>query len=758
MNSIPEIDPMSVDFSGGPNRESKSIAERLDDICAASDWSARWIQRGMICIPHEIKDLLIHDDPDVFGCGGWDLSGHLHWVGFDLDVKHGREDQKYATREDAIKAASIIREYVGGAAEIRTSKSGQGIHVRIPIHGIETDGRKMAALIAKWLARQINVKTDTTVHGRQNLFFWAREVKPGGFELVHACPDGAAWTPPPEALEEFKAAPSPSASFGTAPLGSDAVSQCRRYLSKVPPAIEGQDGSGRCFHAACIAVVGFGLNPADALTALADWNQTCKPPWSQKELEHKIADAAKQPGERGELLKKQPGKDQICAADVAEGFLKAHAVQGSNGQWLRYYRDEFFEYAGTRYEVVPDAELKARVTTFLQNRNETRGLAGPKFTNTVLGNVKALTLVSEKHQPPVFLGTPPHAAPGAISMINGIIDIYQLIDCQPFYYPHTSVLFNRIALPYAYDQHAKCPVWDAFLAQMFPDSDVRNLLQEWMGYNLVHDTSMEKFLILFGEGANGKSVFMTVFRELLGVGNYSAIGLESFNPVRTFPLATTIGMLANIVSEIGEWDKAAEGMLKGFVTGEPITIERKHRDPFVGKPTARLTFATNTLPRFSDRSDGLWRRLLLVPCTVQILDEVNQDKRMINPEFWRTNGELPGIFNRAIEGLRRLLKRGQFFVPADCQAAKTAYQKESNPARTFLEENYCAAPNGVIFSNALYKSYHEWAEKNGQKPLGATPFAGEVKRVFKGCTLTPNPLLTPDGYRSRRWGGFGPLP
>jgi|GEM_PF-1780679 len=750
--------PMKVDFSGGPNTPSKSIGERIDELCAVCDWRARWVKRGMICIPHEIKDLLVTRDPDVMGCGGWDHAGRLHWVGFDLDVGHGRDDLKYASRDEALQAALLIRKFVGDAAEIRASKSGNGIHVRVPIAGVETDGRKKAALIAKWLARAVNVKTDTAVLGRQNLFFWAREIGPHGFELLYPCDEAAMWTPPAEALEEVKphVSTANSAAPGKACFGSDAISQCRRYLAKVPPAIQGQDGSGRCFHAACVAVIGFNLTPTDALTALADWNLTCKPPWSQKELEHKITDAGKRPDPRGKLLRMTT--DDICPADIAEAFLDETKLRDQLGLRLRFHRGEFFEYNGTHYDVVPPSDFEARITKFLQNKPETRERAKLSLTNAVMDNLKALTLVTEKTPPPVFCSDPAIAVPTALSMTNGIIDLQKLIAQQPFYYAHTPNLFTLIGLPYAYDCNAKCPIWDGFLLKMFPDPDVRNLLQEWMGYNLVHDTSFEKFMILYGEGANGKSVFMTVFREVLGKGNYSALGLESFNPVRTFPLAATIGMLANIVSEIGEWDRSAEGILKAFVTGEPMSIERKYRDPFVGLPTARLTFATNTLPRFTDRTDALWRRLMLVPCNVQILDESKQDKRLVNAEFWRTNGELPGVFNWAVEGLRRLRQRGHFFIPLECQAAKTEYQRESNPARTFLEENYCAAPNGSMFSNAVYQQYHEWMEKSGQKPLGATQFGNEVKRAFKSATLSKYALRTPDGGRSRSWSGFGPKP
>jgi archaellum biogenesis ATPase FlaH len=77
------------------------------------------------------------------------------------------------------------------------------------------------------------------------------------------------------------------------------VERSRRYLLKVPPAISGSNGHGMTFRAACILVKGFGLDQGDALALMREWNQNCQPPWSERELVHKIQDAAKQPGPDG---------------------------------------------------------------------------------------------------------------------------------------------------------------------------------------------------------------------------------------------------------------------------------------------------------------------------------------------------------------------------------------------------------------------------------------------------------------------------
>lgn len=87
------------------------------------------------------------------------------------------------------------------------------------------------------------------------------------------------------------------------PLHTDEtiLKRARKYIEKVPEAISGQRGHDRAFYAACRLVLGFGLPKSDALALLCEWNQTCVPPWSLKELEHKVDEAEKQPGPRNYL-------------------------------------------------------------------------------------------------------------------------------------------------------------------------------------------------------------------------------------------------------------------------------------------------------------------------------------------------------------------------------------------------------------------------------------------------------------------------
>jgi hypothetical protein len=84
--------------------------------------------------------------------------------------------------------------------------------------------------------------------------------------------------------------------------GVDAVSRAAAYVAKIPGAVSGQNGHDRTFHVACVLVKGFGLSRDEAWPIITTWNATCEPPWTDRELQHKLRSAESVEGQEGYLL------------------------------------------------------------------------------------------------------------------------------------------------------------------------------------------------------------------------------------------------------------------------------------------------------------------------------------------------------------------------------------------------------------------------------------------------------------------------
>jgi P4 family phage/plasmid primase-like protien len=313
-------------------------------------------------------------------------------------------------------------------------------------------------------------------------------------------------------------------------------------------------------------------------------------------------------------------------------------------------------------------------------------------------------------------------------------------------------------LPYAYDPDARCPEWARFVSGATEgNQECIDLLQEWFGYCLIHDTSFQRFLVLYGEGATGKTVTLDVLTALLGAANVSHVPVELFD--RRFQLTPTLGKLANIATEVGEISRGAEAVLKAFTSGDRMYFDRKGIPGVEAFPTARLAFAANNLPRFADRSSGIWRRMLLLPYRV-IIPAERQDPHLRGALL----RELPGVFNWALAGLCRLREQSHFTEPRVCLEALEAYRTESNPARAFLQEWAYFHPKARTACGTVYERYRGWCHDRGYIPLDASQFGKEVARCLPQVVRKRGAGSEPS---ARSWcyaglalysGGSAPLP
>ena len=416
---------------------------------------------------------------------------------------------------------------------------------------------------------------------------------------------------------------------------------------------------------------------------------------------------------------------------------------------LAFFREQFSIWKGTHWCVRPDAEIRGELARHCKRQldadfavlsarptdDERKRPTVPKVTTGLVANVmQALSgevMLPQETPQPVWLGSDPQQR-NYLAMRNGLVDVDALLRGEhDVVRPHSPWWFSPACLPYNFDHTADCPRWFAFLTRNLEGlfSSKSLLLQQFAGYLLLPNTSLQRFLLMTGEGANGKSVICAVLRAFLGEDNISTVPLEMFGD--KFRLAGTLGKLANIAAEVGELDKVAEGQLKAFVTGDLLEFERKFKTPFAAKPTARLVLATNNPPQFNDKSDGLWRRMLLLKCLVQI-PETERVAGMDSSEWWRDAGELPGILNWAIAGLYQLRQQGRFSVPADCQEEVDRMRGDLNPARRFLVD-HCRAGIGEVEKAVLYQRYKTWCKDNGHHPLASNKLAVEVFRTFPGA-------------------------
>lgn len=330
----------------------------------------------------------------------------------------------------------------------------------------------------------------------------------------------------------------------------------------------------------------------------------------------------------------QPTKQAISRKQTDPHSLASRIIDDSHRHnstlTLRFYQGRWWAWRDGHYRLLLQLEFQARINdqlrTLCDEINPDWDVTQNRVTN-VMRAMEGMCIVEGDLELPAWLGDKPKPGDGdLLAMANGLLDLEgTLAGGDEVLHDTTPEWFCLTKWPYPYDPDAGCPKSKKFLKEVLPGMPERRLLQEFLGYCLTFDTQYHKFIVLVGTGANGKSVVTEVATQLIGQSNVTHIGLERFH--ERFAMAPTIGKLANIASEIAVRRDVAEDVLKAVTSGDRIQVEFKYQTSTEARPTVRLIFATNEPPLFKDRSDAIWRRILIVPFEVTIPEE-RQDRNL----------------------------------------------------------------------------------------------------------------------------------
>ncbi|MEM1135729.1 MAG: phage/plasmid primase, P4 family, partial [Bacteroidota bacterium] len=286
--------------------------------------------------------------------------------------------------------------------------------------------------------------------------------------------------------------------------------------------------------------------------------------------------------------------------------------------------------------------------------------------------------------------------------------------------------FLTYQLPFEYSPQAKAPLFQKYLDRVLPDKKRQMVLAEYLGFIFIKNGNSalkeEKALILYGSGANGKSVFFEIVNALVGKENISSYSLRELTNENGYYRAEIANKLVNYASEIN--GKLQTDVFKLLVSGEPVSARLPYGNPMQLNQYAKLIFNCNELPKDVEHTNAYFRRFLIIPFDVTI-PEHEQDKQLHTKVI---ENELSGVFNWVLDGLNRLLEQKRF---SECDAIKKAieqYKTQSDSVKMFLEENgYCSSPENKIYIKDLYPDYKTSCVDDGFKPVNKKNFKNRIE-------------------------------
>ncbi len=391
-----------------------------------------------------------------------------------------------------------------------------------------------------------------------------------------------------------------------------------------------------------------------------------------------------------------------------------------NGWGLCRGTNFLYAYNGAFWQAQKEDDLRQ----FLQEAAEKMGL--DKYEARYFQFVE---LLFKQFMSTAYLPTPERARDAVkINLANGTFHIS--LDQQELR-EFTPADFLTYQLPFEYNPAATAPLFEQFLTRVQPDKDCQQLLAEFIGYVFVSPAKMklEKTLLLYGSGANGKSVFFEIITAMLGKENVSHHSLQNLTIEPAYCRANLANVLVNYASELG--GKLDANVFKQLVSGEPVEARLPYGHPFTMSDYGKLLFNCNELPTEVEHTSAFFRRFIIVPFT-QTISPNEQDPRLAAKII---TSELSGVFNWVLAGLQRLLQQDGF---TDCEVSQQQvedYKSQSDTVRSFLtDRSYKPTADLTTSRKALYADYRTYCLEEGNHAVNSRNFAKRLENCGIGGT------------------------
>lgn len=311
-----------------------------------------------------------------------------------------------------------------------------------------------------------------------------------------------------------------------------------------------------------------------------------------------------------------------------------------------------------------------------------------------------------------------------ICLENGILDIKDLKLKS-----HSTDIVTRNKIKFAYYKQEKNDEIDTIMNNLaVNDQEVVTLLYEMIGYCLYRGMPFQKVFILVGNGANGKSTLLNMITKLLGEENVSHVDLKEIARNR-FGKAELYGKLANIADDCSASYLDDTSVMKR-ITGESYTsIEFKNQNSFSAKINTKMILSYNTIPRMNDTTDGLTRRLVIIPLNA-VFKKGNPNYDPFISEKLKKKENLEYVLYKSVQAISKVLENKEFTVPKQIVEATDEYVRENNPVANFLYEVYEEKEISDIPCNELYTAFDVWRKENKFRgEISLTRFGKEMKKL-----------------------------
>jgi len=315
-----------------------------------------------------------------------------------------------------------------------------------------------------------------------------------------------------------------------------------------------------------------------------------------------------------------------------------------------------------------------------------------------------------------------------VAVLNGVLNIFtrKLRDFDP-----NTIFFSKLPIKYQLDKD--CKTIQKFFKTIQKSNEDVLVMQEIFGYLLYRKYSIEKAIMLCGNGRNGKSKTQELMKRFIGAENCSNIEIQEFE-TDPFALGELFNMSANLAGDISPKALKTTSKFKTLTGGDTINAPRKFKTRVKFVNYAKQLFSANELPITYDLTPAFWNRWVLLDFPYTFISQkefnkLNEDDRkniMIADvkiiDKLSTEEELSGLLNWSLDGLKRLLEQKDFSYSKSVSEVKDMWLRKSSSFLAFCMDNLESDYDCKILKSELRKAYTIYCRQyklriNGDKEI-----------------------------------------
>ena len=281
---------------------------------------------------------------------------------------------------------------------------------------------------------------------------------------------------------------------------------------------------------------------------------------------------------------------------------------------------------------------------------------------------------------------------------------------------------------------------DDFLSKIFISVDIKKFVLETLACAIDGSIHQERFYILTGTGANGKSRLMDFIEKTLG-DYYTIVPISLLTNKRVASnsaqseLVRTKGKRFAVMQEPSEGDKINIGLMKELTGNDTITARALYKENVDFKPQFKMFMTCNDLPDVPSNDGGTWRRIRVLQFKSKFCDVPNEQvstEFKIDPELSEKIQRWGSTFIGMLINIHNSLDVQKIVEPDEVKVATTSYQRNNDMVGQFVDEVFVKSDNDKLSITKIWALYKAWAKENmnSRKTLEKPHLKQELEKLL----------------------------